>query len=133
MKNLFFCLCFLFLSIAGYCQSARIEFLSEKDALVLHNMQRCEVKAGVPYVLNLEGQKMYDESFIISFKMLDLFLEQGEVLKVKLVGKEIEIIDDGSMCAAQNKLMCELNALKREYWYKNLIKSLYRKGSRNGI
>ena len=91
MKNLFFCLCFLFLSIAGYCQSARIEFLSEKDALVLHNMQRCEVKAGVPYVLNLEGQKMYDESFIISFKMLDLFLEQGEVLKVKLVGKEIEI------------------------------------------
>ena len=128
MKNLFFCLCFLFLSIAGYCQSARIEFLSEKDALVLHNMQRCEVKAGVPYVLNLEGQKMYDESFIISFKMLDLFLEQGEVLKVKLVGKEIEIIDDGRMCAAQNKLMCELNALKREYWYKKFNKKLIPEG-----
>lgn len=120
MKNLLFCLCFLFLSIVGYCQSARIEFLSENDAVILHDASRYEVKDGIPCVFTLEGQKMYDESFIISFKMLDFFLEQGEILKVKLVGREIEIVDDGSMCAAQNKLLCELNTLKSEYRYKKM-------------
>ena len=37
--------------------------------------------------------------------------------KIKLKNQELEVVNDGSLCAIQNIFLNELNALKRDYYY----------------
>ena len=117
MKNLFFCLCFLCSVFTGCSQEARIEFLPDGDQRIVYQRQCVQLKDGESYVMTFKGAEMFDESFNFAFKPYDFFLEKGERLKIKLKNQELEVVNDGSLCAIQNIFLNELNALKRDYYY----------------
>ena len=116
MKNVFFCLYFLCSVFTGCSQEARIEFLPEGDHRIVYQRQGVQLKDGEPYVMTFKGAKMFGESFYFAFKPYDFFLEKGEKLKVKLKDQILEVVNDGSLCARQNNFLCELNALKIDYF-----------------
>ncbi len=91
-------------------------FLPEGDHRIVYQRQGVQLKDGEPYVMTFKGAKMFGESFYFAFKPYDFFLEKGEKLKVKLKDQILEVVNDGSLCARQNNFLCELNALKIDYF-----------------
>lgn len=90
-------------------------------AFVLFGDERYDLKKGETRWITLEGENMYGKR-LWSNEECFLFLEAGDSLEVVLhENNELELKDDGSVCAARNNWLRKADLLKQRLKYARLI------------
>ena len=121
MKKVLFCIVCLNMALLCFGQPVKIKLVAEREAFVLFGDERYDLKKGETRWITLEGENMYGKR-LWSNEECFLFLKAGDSLEVVLhENNELELKDDGSVCAARNNWLRKADLLKQRLKYARLI------------
>ncbi len=124
MKKVLFCIVCLNMALLCFGQPVKVKLVAEREAFVLFGDERYDLKKGETRWITLEGEAMYGRR-LWSNEECFLFLEAGDVLEVVLhENNDLELKDDGSLCATRNNWLRDVNLLKQRLQYSQLIPQL---------
>ncbi len=124
MKKVLFCIVCLNMALLCFGQPVKVKLVAEREAFVLFGDERYDLKKGEIRWITLEGEAMYGKRLWANEECF-LFLEAGDVLEVVLhENNELELKDDGSLCATRNNWLRKVNLLKQRLQYSQLIPQL---------
>ena len=124
MKKVLFCIVCLNMALLCFGQPVKVKLVAEREAFVLFGDERYDLKKGETRWITLEGEAMYGRR-LWSNEECFLFLEAGDVLEVVLhENNDLELKDDGSLCATRNNWLRDVNLLKQRLQHSQLIPQL---------
>ncbi len=124
MKKVLFCIVCLNMALLCFGQPVKVKLVAEREAFVLFGDERYDLKKGETRWITLEGEAMYGRR-LWSNEECFLFLEAGDVLEVVLhENNDLELKDDGSLCATRNNWLRNVNLLKQRLQYSQFIPQL---------
>ena len=131
MKKVLFCIVCLSMVLFCFGQPVRVKLVAEKEAIVLFDDERYDLKRGETRQIVLEGEPMFS-GYLHATEGCFLFLEGGDSLEVILrENGRVDLKDDGTLCARRNNWLRRVETLKEKLYQIRVVPQFFPEKERN--